>query len=585
MDLQDGAVVQELRDRVEAARLVPLPPGSGRNGSGLLDLPLALLARNDIGNAERFRKRFGADYRFLQEGNWMVWDGRRWDRDAGPIEAAKAAQSVAIAIREEANALDNVGPEFEAREREPGESDERYIKRLAKEHEDRVDGLRRHATNSGNTSKLAGMLKEAAPHLWAMRQTIDADPWRLNFPNCTLDLVPPDVGRLEDGEWPWSTRPHRREDLITRIANGSYVQELLGGAAFDRDAALSRIEAAAPKFWKFLHRVQPDSDMRDYLARLAGYMLTGDTGEQELSLHVGRGANGKGTFFEALAHAMGGYAATLPIDAIKHQENRNGSQARPEIARLPGARFVRISEADENERLSEGVVKKITGQDVIEVRELFKGMFEFVPQFKLVIYVNDKPAIRGTDDGIWRRIRLVEWPVQIPKAQRDRGLPEALKGEADAILAWALVGYADWRVQGLAAPKQVEDASEAYRIERDPLVRFVDDCLVPDFKPNSALSPGDLYDTYELWCAVNAVSPLSPTGFGKRLPGRVVQNYQGDTATIDKTKSGTIKYRNVQLADGIVASLRAQKQAMRRHGDKDAGDPGPQAPDDYGAQP
>ncbi len=76
---------------VRAARLVPAAPGSAPGGEGPLDLPLSRLARNDLGNAERFRKRVGEDFLFLQEGGWMAWDGSRWDREFGPVEAAKAA--------------------------------------------------------------------------------------------------------------------------------------------------------------------------------------------------------------------------------------------------------------------------------------------------------------------------------------------------------------------------------------------------------------------------------------------------------------------------------------------------------------
>lgn len=582
-----AAALKELRERVEAARLVRLPPGSGPKGSGVLDLPLAMLSRNDIGNAERFRKRFGTEFLYLQEGDWMCWTGTLWDRVTGPNEAAKAAQRVAIAIREEANALELAGPNFESFEREDQESRDTYIKRLQKSHDDRVDALRRHAIGSGNTNKLQGMLREAQIHLWVKRDGIDADPWKLNFPNVTLDLIPPHVGALEDGELAWRARAHAREDRITRQTSGSYRPEFFGTEEFVMADAEARVAKAAPVFTKFLERVQPDPAVRAYLRRIAGYLLTGDTGEQELFINVGAGANGKGTFFEALAHAIGSYAATLPIDTIKHQENRNGSQARPEIARLPGVRFCRISEADENERLSEGVVKKITGQDTIEVRELFKGMFEFVPQFKLVIYLNDKPAIRGTDDGIWRRIRLIEWPVQIPKSERDRNLPDQLRGEADAILAWALLGYVEWRAGGLNAPKVVEDASDAFRIERDPLYRFVEECLVSEMTGKQTLSPGELYDLYELWCDVNAVSPLSPTGFGKKLTGRRVENAMGESAKIEKSKSGTIKYKNVAVVLGKRAELQQARIEMKRRENAGGtgGDPGPQSEGDYGASP
>jgi putative DNA primase/helicase len=564
----------DIKERVRAARMVAPAPGSGVNGSGPLDLPLARLARNDIGNAERFRQRVGADFLYLQEGNWLAWDGNRWDGTFGPVEAQKAAQSVAIAIREEANALDIQGPEFEAVPRGELESEKLYLKRIEKEHADRVAALRRHANSSGNTGKLAGMLAETAPHLTVARDAMDANPWAVNVQNGTLELVPPRES-LGDGEWPWRLRAAAREDRITKIAGAAYKAAWFGDA-FDFAALTFAAQARAPTFHAFLARVQPQAAMREYLQRLAGYLLTGDTGEQELFLNIGRGANGKGTFFEALAYVLGDYAAVLPIEAIRHQDGNRGSGPRPEIARLPGRRFVRISEADENERLSEGLVKKLTGQDVLEVRDLFKGVFEFSPQFKIVLYVNDKPAIRGKDDGIWRRIRLIEWQVQIPKDARDRNLLEKLKSEADGILAWALAGFAMWRQEGLAPPQAVEDATDAYRVERDPLLRFIDFALEP--WPSGSCGASELYRLYQLWCKTEALDPLTQTGFGRQMNGRAVETFDGTTAVIEKSKSGTIEYRNVAVRAGVDATLRAALAAQHPINNR-------AEPDEYGGGP
>ena len=49
-----------------------------------------------------------------------------------------------------------------------------------------------------------------------------------------------------------------------------------------------------------------------------------------------------------------------------------------------------------------------------------KDEFEFKPEFKLWMATNHKPTIRGTDLGIWSRIRLIPFKVQIPDERIDQ---------------------------------------------------------------------------------------------------------------------------------------------------------------------
>ncbi len=572
----DNAAMDEVRARIRAARLVPPAAGSMHDGTGPLDLPLSRLARNDIGNAERFIRRVGQDFKFLQEGDWMRWDGQRWDRELGPVEAQKAAQSVAIAIRNEANALNLEGPDYDSVPQRLKETEKEYLTRVANLHDARVESLRKHANTSGNTGKLTAMLGEARPHLFVKRDQVDAHHWLFNTADATIELLIPGVDPAE-GALPFVARPPARDDLITLKAGAKFPKAIFENA-FDRAKLEAAVAAAAPEFHKFLARVQPPEPMRAYLRRVAGYMLTGSTAEQELFLNLGKGANGKGTFYEALAFAIGDYATPLPIESIRQDAQRSGSGPRPELARLPGRRLVYISEAEENEKLAEGQVKKLTGEDIVTVRDLFKGQIDFLPQFKMVIYLNGKPAIKGTDDGIWRRIRLIDWPVKIPKAERDKHLKEKLRAEADGILAWALLGFMEWREIGLAPPDSVVQATDEYRAERDHLSRFVEDLLLP--APGFDIGATELYEVYEkLWCPANGVDPMSLTGFGREIVKRTARDASGE-GPIAKAKKGTIRYVDLMFDE---KRLQALRDARASHKAAASGaDPGPQSEDDYG---
>ena len=87
--------------------------------------------------------------------------------------------------------------------------------------------------------------------------------------------------------------------------------------------------------------------------------------------------------------------------------------------------------------------------------------------FKVFPATNHKPSIKGTDHGIWRRIKLVPFTNRIPEKKQDKHLEEKLKAEASGILNWLLEGVRRWRKEGLKAPEVVLSATNEYRGEMD----------------------------------------------------------------------------------------------------------------------
>jgi len=177
-----------------------------------------------------------------------------------------------------------------------------------------------------------------------------------------------------------------------------------------------------------------------FLQRAVGYALTGMTSEQVLFFLYGTGANGKSTFIETCRNLVGEYAQQADFDTFVPKEN---GHPRNDLARLAGARFVAAVEAAQGRQLAENVIKQATGGDTITARFLYREYFEFSPQFKLFLVANHKPVIIGTDEAIWRRIRLIPFTVTIPPEERDKQLLEKLQRELPGILAWAVRGCLD----------------------------------------------------------------------------------------------------------------------------------------------
>jgi putative DNA primase/helicase len=253
--------------------------------------------------------------------------------------------------------------------------------------------------------------------------------------------------------------------------------------------------------------------MRLYLQRLVGYTLTGTTQEHVLVFHYGStGSNGKSTFLAALRTLMGDYGCSAPRSLLF--EPKNGAEPHPtELARLYGKRLATCAEVPENAELAEAKVKDLTGGDVLSVRRMNENFWDLVPSHTLHAAGNHKPIIRGTDGGIWRRIKLVPWLNQVAEADKDHDLKTKLEREQPGILAWAVRGCLEWQRTGLDEPTDVTDAGLEYRSESDVLGAFFDGQCV--FEADARFSCKYLRKAYETWC-----EDLGHRSVGARILGR-----------------------------------------------------------------
>jgi putative DNA primase/helicase len=207
---------------------------------------------------------------------------------------------------------------------------------------------------------------------------------------------------------------------------------------------------------------------------------------------------------------------------------------------LPGARLVTAAEPPEGARLDEAKVKEMASGEPMTVRHLNQGFFEFRPVFKAIISTNHRPTIRGIDRGIWRRIRLIPFTVEIPEAEVDRELESKLMKEAEGILHWMLDGFEDWFSNGgLRPPKSAIAAVEDYRADEDPVGEFLKakcgitgDQINPSTNERWETKAKPMRDAYLAWCKDEGLDPLSSKAFGSKLTGRGIERRKSAGLTI-----------------------------------------------------
>ena len=183
-------------------------------------------------------------------------------------------------------------------------------------------------------------------------------------------------------------------------------------------------KAVAPLWDKCLQKWQPDAEVLDYLQTRTGAGATGIPTET-VDIDYGEGGNGKSKFHGAVQHVLGPYA-TVPHKSLLVAGRYE--QHPTVIAKLFRKRLAVASETSAAEALNEEQVKNLTGGDRLEGRRMREDPWEFWPTHTLVMFSNHKPAVRGRDEGIWRRLRLVPWEVTIPAKDRDEHLLAKLAG-------------------------------------------------------------------------------------------------------------------------------------------------------------
>jgi putative DNA primase/helicase len=246
-----------------------------------------------------------------------------------------------------------------------------------------------------------------------------------------------------------------------------------------------------------------------------GYSLTGLTKEQVMFFFWGTTKTGKTTTVDTVNWVMGDYARRTPSETFLMRKY----QSHNDLARLVGARMVVAVELEKGEKLASAAIKDMTGGDKVAARFLYKENFEFYPAFKIFLIANDKPLIRGEDNAMWERVKVIPLNNYIPPPARDKDIREKLREEGPGILAWMVQGCLDWqRERDLLEPVEVTEQTARYREEMDILGDFLDDRC--DTGAGEKVSVSDMHNEYEKWCKEQDEEPLSKRAFNRELSSR-----------------------------------------------------------------
>lgn len=454
-------------------------------------IPEARHLTTDQANANRLRAAFGGMV-IVAAGRWYTWNGRQWVTDESDVYRYGCRLSQIIG--DESKAWRGQGEALLASD--PADAEGKRKLKIA-------EALGKWAGKSemkGTIEAAIGLLRKM---LTVDVSVLDRDPFALNCLNGVVDLR---TGAL---------RPHSADEFITKLVPVRYDARAVC-STWDR--ALSEIMGGRERVVAFARR-------------WFGYCLTGDTREQCFVVHWGGGRNGKSTILDMMAETMGDYADAAPPGLLVASR---GERHPTEIASLFNKRMVTAHESGEAVVLREDFVKQATGGDKISARFMREDFFTFSPTHKIQLLTNHKPQVKGQDEGIWGRVRMLPYTESFGSEEevqagartrvRDTALLDRLRGEVEGVLAWRVRGAVEWFAGGLAPPEEVKAASSAYRMEQDRVGQFVAECCEIGVEWSEALTDGmgGLYPAYVSWCKDGGVFPLSKSRFKDEVSRVVV---------------------------------------------------------------
>jgi putative DNA primase/helicase len=409
-------------------------------------LPMAL---SESGLAMEFVRTYGDDFRYVCEWDkWLVWNGSRWVKESRRNTAMQrlTAMSHSLKYRPEARELTTASKNrLEAKN---------YL---------------------GNILDLA----EFDRRLIISPAQLDTDPMLLGTPDGTVDLT---TG---------VTRPPAREDCITR------------------NTTVAPAPGPHPLWDQVIACMTGgDPEIEAYVWRWLGYILTGSVREEAFLFLHGAPASGKSTAIEAVADILGdalsgGYSVKTKLDLFLESKHERPGDMHIHF----GARFAHASETEEGRHWKSALLKEATGGDTVLGERKYENLFAFKPSHKLVIHGNFRPHLRSADEGVRRRLHLIEYKGSIAEDKRDTGFKARLRAEYPQILHHMIAGCLAWQQTGLRKPAAIAANVSEYFDSEDLIGAFMEECI--DLDTASVVRVSDLYDSYVAFIEKQGERPAS----------------------------------------------------------------------------
>ena len=259
--------------------------------------------------------------------------------------------------------------------------------------------------------------------------------------------------------------------------------------------------------------------------KLSLCLLHNINGDNQVFFFKGSGKNGKSVFMGLLRECFGtgetGLAKTVPIDFFISGNKSQLGAASPDLYRTKGAKMILTEETNQNDKLNVALFKKLTGGDMLSVRDLYKPVVEFKCAFRIFFAVNNMPKFTSIDDSLSRRVVIIPFEnrfVLSPKQKNERkiidDIDDIIKQVAPCFMSYLVENYKN-KFMGkdkkkiCIIPDEVMKKTLIYINDSSPIKKFINTNIIKTGDQNDKIEIDMIIKNIYSWGAKNNYSVIS----------------------------------------------------------------------------
>lgn len=260
-----------------------------------------------------------------------------------------------------------------------------------------------------------------------------------------------------------------------------------------------------------------DASIRALLEECIGYCFYRRNELGKAFILTGDKSNGKSTFLDVLKHILGDENISA-LDLKELGDRFSTSMMFGKLANIGddiGDDFLQGSQVS--------IFKKIVTGNRIKAERKGQDPFEFNPYIKLLFAANDIPRMKDKTGAVLRRLVIIPFNASFSKSEPDY----------DPFIKYKLISQEsiEYLIQlGIKGLKRILETDEftksakvegqlnEYEEENNPIIAFISETGV-DMIENEPTN--EVYKRYQVFCADNAMTPMSNIVFSKQINKRL----------------------------------------------------------------
>ena len=263
---------------------------------------------------------------------------------------------------------------------------------------------------------------------------------------------------------------------------------------------------------KFFSEIMPNLMNREYLRRCLGYMLTGDTAARCFFVFYGIGSNGKSLIASLMNSILTEKYYHQCADEVFKEKATVGGPT-PHLHALMGKRVGIYSESGTGDKMDLNMcnLKKISGEDKIYARGLFRDPVEFYSPVKLVLLTNYTPPL-SAEKAIKDRLRYIFYDQNFqesPSAGEFKKDPEFVKKlqtiYLDQVFTWIVQGAQEYyKTQTINMTEDFQIRTSKLLENEDSIETFINRFVTATPNRSDYIKSKEIFDMYNNFCNENS---------------------------------------------------------------------------------